>query len=66
MTKKDYIKIASTMNELLLNNAEPFGWMATVNALAAMLKKDNSNFDRHAFRNACGWVVCTGLSSEQV
>jgi hypothetical protein len=39
--------------------------MSIVNGLASMLKQDNERFDRHTFRNACGWVECTGLVSER-
>ena len=65
MTKKDYEKIAQVMSEVLDNNAEPFQWMGTVNSLAQMLGQDNPQFSKHKFRNACGWVTCTGLSSER-
>ena len=65
MTKKDYEKIAQVMSEVLNDNAEPFQWMGTVNSLAQMLGQDNPRFDKHTFRNACGWVTCTGLSSER-
>ena len=65
MTKKDYEKIAQVMSAVLNANAEPFQWMGTVNSLAHMLKQDNPQFDRHKFRNACGWVTCTGLTSER-
>ena len=65
MTRKDYEKIAQVMSEVLNDNAEPSQWMGTVNSLAHMLKQDNPRFDKHTFRNACGWVTCTGLKSEQ-
>ena len=65
MTRKDYEKIAQVMSEVLNDNAEPSQWMGTVNSLAHMLKQDNPRFDKHTFRDACGWVTCTGLKSEQ-
>jgi len=65
MTQKDYKKIAQVMSEVLNDNAEPFQWMGTVNSLAHMLGQDNPKFNKHKFRNACGWVTCTGLSSER-
>lgn len=66
MTRKDYEKIAQVMSEVLNEHlAEPYQWMGTVNALADMLKQDNPRFDKHTFRNACGWVTCTGLTSER-
>jgi len=66
MTKKDYEKIAKVMNAVIYDGADSSSWMGTVNALAGMLKQDNSNFDKHTFRNACGWVYVTGLDSKQV
>jgi hypothetical protein len=66
MTRKDYEKIAQVMNGVLMDNAEPFQWMGTVNSLAHMLKEDNEKFDINKFRDACGWVTCTGLKSGRV
>ena len=66
MTRKDYEKIAQVMNGVLMDNAEPFQWMGTVNSLSYMLKEDNEKFDINKFRDACGWVICTGLKSGRV
>ncbi len=65
MTRKDYEKIAQVMSEVIHDNVDSSTWMGTVNSLAHMLKQDNPNFDKHKFRNACGWVYCTGLESER-
>jgi len=65
MTRKDYKKIAKVMNDILNDNAEPIQWLNTVAGLAQVLKEDNPRFDLHKFRNACGWITCTGVASER-
>jgi hypothetical protein len=65
MTRKDYEKIAQVMKSELQGGVDANSWMSIVNGLASMLKQDNERFDRHTFRNACGWVECTGLVSER-
>jgi hypothetical protein len=66
MTRKDYELIAKAMKTELRDGANPHDWMGIVNELASALKEDNGRFDFHTFRNACGWVECTGLESERV
>jgi len=65
MTRKDYEVIAKAMKKELRDGANPHDWMAIVNGLATALREDNGRFDRHTFRNACGWVECTGIESER-
>jgi hypothetical protein len=65
MTRKDYELIARAMKKELRDGANPYDWMSIVNGLASALKEDNERFDRHTFRNACGWVECTGVESER-
>jgi hypothetical protein len=64
MTRKDYELIAKAMEQELQGDIDPYVWMSVVNRLAFAFGKDNPRFNRHTFRDACGWVECTGKESE--
>lgn len=52
MTKKDYIRLASTIN----NNRDEVGYIplpAFLKDLCTILKADNPRFDEDKFRKAC-------------
>lgn len=64
MSKKDYIKIAATLQEskpmydVGENTAYALlkAWNCTVENFAYMLAKDNPLFDRIRFLRACGYI----------
>ena len=63
MTRKHYIAIAKTFNEVAHENIDSDTWRTSVEAIAAMLKADNANFNRAKFLNACGWEYVFGVSA---
>jgi len=66
MSRKDYKKVAQMMNDVLENkDIDPNAWLTIVNGLAKVFSEDNARFDLHKFRNACGWITCTGVASER-
>lgn len=56
MTRKDYVLIASALQDvkpLKLSSEEGFKWQDAVASLATALAKDNPNLDRARFVAAC-------------
>jgi len=61
----DFAALAKLMREQLdYPETEPYTWLTTVNILAALLTSEDS-LGFHEFRNACGFLRCTGIQSEQ-
>ena len=58
MTRKDYVKFAAMLKELVGLDAEQVNldWfkVSFVNDFADILQADNPNFDRERFKKACG------------
>lgn len=66
MTEKDYELIAQAMNKKLgQEGVDLYTWIDIVNSLAfAFMRNSDQPFDFYAFKDACGWVECTGQPSE--
>lgn len=61
----DFAALAKLMREQLdYPETEPYTWLTTVNILAALLKSEDG-LTFHEFRNACGFLECTGIQSEK-
>lgn len=70
MTNADCVNIAKAMINLAhgqISGDEGWGaWIGCVNALADVMQKEVVNFDRHGFRDACGWLHVNGVNSNQI
>jgi hypothetical protein len=54
MTRRDYIKIAQSINNVR-NKVSRTELYTVANELAIMLKEDNQGFNRDKFMDACGF-----------